>query len=91
VLLECATEVLIVDFLHSRSDLPRQIAAWGALKNNESDKGWRHANTLQARSLCQVHAEPIAASLISPCHLGRSVSEVFLGHCQVVDVASVHA
>jgi len=29
VLLECATEVLIVDFLHSHSDLPRQIAAWG--------------------------------------------------------------
>ncbi len=36
--LECATEVLIVDFLHSRSDLPRQILAFGALKNDESDK-----------------------------------------------------
>ncbi len=39
VFLERATEVLIVDFLHSRSDLPRHIAALGALKNDGSDKG----------------------------------------------------
>lgn len=39
VFLERATEVLIVDFLHSRSDLPRHIAALGALKNDRSDKG----------------------------------------------------
>ncbi len=39
VFLERSTEVLIVDFLHSRSDLPRHIAALGTLKNDGSDKG----------------------------------------------------
>jgi len=39
VFLERSTEVLIVDFLHSRSDLPRYIAALGTLKNDGSDKG----------------------------------------------------
>lgn len=34
VFLERFSEVLIVDFLHSRSDLPRSIAALGALKND---------------------------------------------------------
>jgi len=39
VFLERSTEVLIVDFLHSRSDLPRHIAALGTLTNDGSDKG----------------------------------------------------
>lgn len=34
VFLERSTEVLVVDILHSRSDLPRHIAALGALKND---------------------------------------------------------
>jgi toxin ParE1/3/4 len=37
--LEHSTEVLVVDILHSRSDLPRHIAALGALKNDGSNEG----------------------------------------------------
>ncbi|WP_299555814.1 type II toxin-antitoxin system RelE/ParE family toxin [uncultured Tateyamaria sp.] len=39
VFLERPAEILVVDFLHSRSDLPRHIAALGALKNDGSDEG----------------------------------------------------
>jgi plasmid stabilization system protein ParE len=39
VFLERSTEILVVDFLHSRSDLPRHIAALRALKNDGSDAG----------------------------------------------------
>ena len=39
VFLEHSTEVLIVDIMHSRNDLPRQIAACGALKNDGSNEG----------------------------------------------------
>lgn len=35
VFLDLPDEVIIVDILHSRSDLPRQIAALTALRNNE--------------------------------------------------------
>jgi len=37
VFLEQAEVVLIVEFLHSRSDLPRHIAALGALRDDGSD------------------------------------------------------
>jgi toxin ParE1/3/4 len=37
VFLERSAEVLVVDILHSRSDLPRHIAALGALKNDGSN------------------------------------------------------
>lgn len=36
VFLDRTEEVIIVDILHSRSDLPRQIAALTALRSNES-------------------------------------------------------
>ncbi len=39
VFLERSTEILVVDILHSRSDLPRHIAALGALQNDGSNEG----------------------------------------------------
>lgn len=45
VFLERSSDVLIVDFLHSRSDLPRRIAALRALKNDGPNKSF--ATTLQ--------------------------------------------
>jgi len=72
VFLDQPDEVVIVDILHSRSDLPRYVAALMALKN----KGFRSAS--QPRRLGQVDAEPVTPALIAPGHFGAGMAKVFL-------------